>query len=459
MKKYIKDRQAAFARLSASRSLRSAKLGESRADGKRQRDEDQVKDFSEHTPSSRRLKEKTVDAEMAIAAEMKALEKSKDADMLVSRLRAAHDALVHQYTQSATTAAASAQPYVPCAFGLAGIAAKEREREMLLLSVSEMKTSCKAAVDLHAHRQSLLLEATRERAASQTEVDEEKTRLQDLLLADDGVGIVASATRLQHKIAQRDAIGDKIPELTQQDKVAGDHAATHQMLAREADLMCEHLDGELAALQQTMDAARDLCTGSVTRLTCSNETVIEESRLALEDAISYQQAYSTAHHDLFMNLSIVALKHMLRVTYGAQPSGNERADLRRDIQKVRERAAENWKQLYDPSIIEARYQHERDEVAAKSKEETDGRSLAYLQWAQRAGMLTSDATGASTEQDGTDYEEQDVAALNACRVLQILPAQVCYTRQHTHSCTVHMYLQTRVNPRQHAVGYTHAVCF
>jgi len=232
---------------------------------------------------------------------------------------------------------------------------------------------------------------------------------------------------LQQIITRRDTAGDKIPALTQQDQLAAENASTHQMLAREADLLCKHLDGELVTLQRAMAAAQDLCTGSLSRLTSSNETAMQVSLHALKEAISYQRSYSAAHHDLFVNLSITALKHMIRVTYSEEPSGNERADLQGDILRVRERAAETWKQLYDPGIVEARYQEERDEVAAKSQQETDTRPFAYLEWAQRAGMLTTDAEGPSTDPDATDYEVQDEATLNACLMLKKFPVQVRYT--------------------------------
>ena len=359
---------------------------------------------------------------------MKALEKSKDADKLVLQLRASHDALVEQCTQSAETAAAGAQHYVPCAEGLASIAAKEREREMLFLSVSDMQTSCKTAVDSHVQSQFMLSEATRERDEAQTEVDGEKARLQDFLRADDGVGIVESATRLQQIIARRDTAGDKIPTMSQQNQLAAENASTHQMLTREAHLVCEHLDAELATLQQTMVAARDLHTGSLSCLTSSNATAMQESQKALKEAISYQRSYKAAHHDLFVDLSIAALKHMIRVTYEQEPSGNERAELQRDIMRMRERAAEAWRQLYDPAIVQARCQEERDEVAATAKKESDGRPFAYLEWAQRAGMLTTDAEGPSTDPDATDYDLKDEVTLYACKMLNIFPHEVRYAR-------------------------------
>jgi len=125
--------------------------------------------------------------------------------------------------------------------------------------------------------QSLLFEAMRERAAARTEVGEEKTRLQNLLRGNDDVVIVASAARLQQKIAHHNTTGRNIPELTQQDVLAATNASTQQMLVQEAYLMCNHLEKELAALKQTMDAARELCTGSLRRLAMLNTTTVEES--------------------------------------------------------------------------------------------------------------------------------------------------------------------------------------
>jgi len=450
IEKYTQDRQLAFARLCTSRSTRLAALARSGAEGKRQRDENVVDAHTEGGPTQR-TKDKTPAAELAITAEMKALEKSKDADMLVAQLTPAHNALIEQCAQSAKTAAAAAQQYVPCAEQLACIAAKEREREMLLLSVLDMKTSCQTAVESYAHSQSMLFEATGERAAAQTEVDDEKMGLQELLRGNDDAAIVASSIRLQQKIAHRDTTGLSIPELTQQDVRAAENATTEQMLVHEADLMCVHLDKELVTLKQTMDAAQDLCTGPLARLISSNDASMQESLQVLDQAIHYQKLYSETHRKLFLNLSNATLKHMLRVTYGSEPSGNERADLQRDILKARERAAETWKQLYDPSIVEARYQVEREEVAAKSQQETNTRAIAYFDWAQRAGMLTSDATGPSTDPDDTDYQQEDEAALDACCMLQVLPMEVCYAHTHTlsqtcaHTCSftrIHWHMYT-----------------
>jgi len=114
----------------------------SRAEGKRQRDKNVVDESTERGPSEQ-SRQKTLAAEAAIAAEMKALEKSKDADELVSQLRSSYDALVELCTQSAETAAAGAQHYVPCAEGLTraatpvyihtGIWYQSRPRQWLLV--------------------------------------------------------------------------------------------------------------------------------------------------------------------------------------------------------------------------------------------------------------------------------------------------------------------------------------
>ena len=309
------------------------------AEGKRQRDRNAAAEGARQK-DDKRLKEKVQTAEQAIEAEMKALEKSKDADLLLSQLTPAHEALLAECLLSEQTAAASAQPYVPCEEGLAAVANKQRERDLLHMSVSDMKKSCQTVVEAYAHSQSMLFEATRERATAQTEVDEEKTRLQGLLRAnDDDVAIVASAARLPQKIAHRDTTGQNIPELTQKDTLAAANASTQRMLVQKADLMCHHLEQELAALKQTMDAAEEQCTGPLRRLAMSNTTTIEESQQALDQAINYQRQFEETHTKLFDNLGTSVLKHMLRVIYLSEPSGNERSDLRHDILKVRRHAA------------------------------------------------------------------------------------------------------------------------
>ena len=151
--------------------------------------------------------------------------------------------------------------------------------------------------------------------------------------------------------------------------------------------------------------------------------LLEESGKKLADADEHLSVCVLGHTVLFDKLSIYSLKHMLRVTYAKEPTGNTRPELVRDVLMARAQADAYQAQKYNPEVLASEDRQERVVDEEKCTQELEKRDIGYHLWCQRAGLHLADDDGTVDEGD-EDFEEPDEMGTEACIEIGLLPPEV-----------------------------------